>query len=79
MVLSEFSIRFKRNLHFFSLFPNLFPYLKNFRKDSPALKLIRSLPLNYLGKLEIPDPWTAYMHENKANWKIQAAKGMKNF
>ena len=32
--------------------------------------------MNYVGKLEIPNPWMRFLHENKANWKERAAKGL---
>ncbi|KAJ1367276.1 3',5'-cyclic-nucleotide phosphodiesterase pde1 [Parelaphostrongylus tenuis] len=35
---------------------------------------IRRLPLNYCGKLDIPTPWMKFLHDNKANWKVRAAK-----
>ncbi|CAJ0585266.1 unnamed protein product, partial [Mesorhabditis spiculigera] len=35
---------------------------------------VRKIPLSYSGKLEIPNPWTRYLHENKGLWKEKAAK-----
>uniref|UniRef100_A0A915AEJ4 Phosphodiesterase n=1 Tax=Parascaris univalens TaxID=6257 RepID=A0A915AEJ4_PARUN len=43
-------------------------------RSSSSLPSIRRLPLNYAGKLEIPNPWTNFMQENKMRWKERAAK-----
>ncbi|KJH47835.1 3'5'-cyclic nucleotide phosphodiesterase [Dictyocaulus viviparus] len=44
------------------------------RTSSVSPSLIRRLPLNYCGKLDIPTPWMRFLHDNKAHWKIRAAK-----
>ncbi|KHN85040.1 putative 3',5'-cyclic phosphodiesterase pde-1 [Toxocara canis] len=43
-------------------------------RSSSSPSSIRRLPLNYSGKLEIPNPWTNFMQENKIRWKERAAK-----
>ncbi|TKR62824.1 hypothetical protein L596_026736 [Steinernema carpocapsae] len=35
---------------------------------------IRRLPINYSGKLDIPNPWVRYLQDNKQTWKERAAK-----
>ncbi|KAI6225835.1 Pde1c [Aphelenchoides besseyi] len=34
---------------------------------------IRKIPINYFGRLEIPNPWTNHLAQNKIQWRNQAA------
>jgi hypothetical protein len=36
---------------------------------------IRKIPINYFGKLEIPNPWSKHLQENKVMWREKAAAG----
>uniref|UniRef100_A0A915E7J1 Phosphodiesterase n=1 Tax=Ditylenchus dipsaci TaxID=166011 RepID=A0A915E7J1_9BILA len=35
---------------------------------------VRKVPINYFGKLEIPNPWVRHLQENKSNWREKAVK-----
>ncbi|CAD5209611.1 unnamed protein product [Bursaphelenchus xylophilus] len=35
---------------------------------------VRKIPINYFGKLEIPNPWSRHLQENKSNWRDRAAQ-----
>lgn len=47
------------------------------RGSSPSS--VRRLPLSHSGKLEIPNPWTKMLVENKGKWKERATKGFFSF
>ncbi|KAK0426634.1 hypothetical protein QR680_009817 [Steinernema hermaphroditum] len=44
------------------------------RNSSASPSSIRRIPLNYMGKLDIPNPWTRFLQDNKLQWKERAAK-----
>uniref|UniRef100_A0A7E4VTD7 HMG box domain-containing protein n=1 Tax=Panagrellus redivivus TaxID=6233 RepID=A0A7E4VTD7_PANRE len=44
------------------------------RKSPTGSNAIRKIPINYFGKLEIPNPWMKHMPENKASWRERAVK-----
>uniref|UniRef100_A0A914ULD8 Phosphodiesterase n=1 Tax=Plectus sambesii TaxID=2011161 RepID=A0A914ULD8_9BILA len=46
--------------------------LPDLRGSSPSS--VRRLPLTHSGKLEIPNPWTKILLENKGKWKERASK-----
>ncbi|VDN18322.1 unnamed protein product [Gongylonema pulchrum] len=53
------------------------PDIRSSAGNSGTSTSIRTLPLNYAGKLEIPTPWTEFMRDNKVRWKERAAKEEK--
>ncbi|VDM43333.1 unnamed protein product [Toxocara canis] len=55
--------------------PDTYSFHMSICRSSSSPSSIRRLPLNYSGKLEIPNPWTNFMQENKIRWKERAAKG----
>lgn len=49
----------------------------NFFSKSPTgnNSSLRKIPINYFGKLEIPNPWVRHLQENKQYWRERAVKG----
>uniref|UniRef100_A0AC35FXF2 Phosphodiesterase n=1 Tax=Panagrolaimus sp. PS1159 TaxID=55785 RepID=A0AC35FXF2_9BILA len=43
-------------------------------KSPTGSNVVRKIPINYYGKLEIPNPWQKHMPENKAHWRERAVK-----
>ncbi|KAE9556306.1 hypothetical protein FO519_000489 [Halicephalobus sp. NKZ332] len=43
-------------------------------KSPTGTNSVRRIPINYFGKLEIPNPWTRHLQENKGNWRERAIK-----
>uniref|UniRef100_A0AC35TLE0 Phosphodiesterase n=1 Tax=Rhabditophanes sp. KR3021 TaxID=114890 RepID=A0AC35TLE0_9BILA len=48
--------------------------LPDLRSPNGPSTNFRKVPLNYYGKLDIPNPWVKHLQENKAIWKERAAK-----
>ncbi|VDD92269.1 unnamed protein product [Enterobius vermicularis] len=49
--------------------------MKNILRSNSPFGVIRRLPINYAGKLQIPTPWSECMPDNKVHWKERAIKG----
>uniref|UniRef100_A0A0N4Z9G5 Phosphodiesterase n=1 Tax=Parastrongyloides trichosuri TaxID=131310 RepID=A0A0N4Z9G5_PARTI len=48
--------------------------LPDLKSPATPLNNLRRIPLNYYGKLEIPNPWVKHLQDNKAVWKERALK-----
>jgi len=49
--------------------------LPDVKSPTGSNSTIRKIPINYFGKLEIPNPWLRHLQENKMMWRERAAKG----
>uniref|UniRef100_A0A914DMC9 Phosphodiesterase n=1 Tax=Acrobeloides nanus TaxID=290746 RepID=A0A914DMC9_9BILA len=43
-------------------------------KSPTGVNSLRKIPINYFGKLDIPNPWTINLAKNKAQWRERAVK-----
>uniref|UniRef100_A0A913HR90 Phosphodiesterase n=1 Tax=Strongyloides stercoralis TaxID=6248 RepID=A0A913HR90_STRER len=48
--------------------------LPDLKSPASPINNLRRIPLNYYGKLEIPNPWVKHLQENKSIWKERAIK-----